>query len=332
MWRRRRESRAARPSTPTTGGRPESPDGLLRRLQWTVLRPLAAHLGGDERSLMRGPGMELAELREYQPGDDVRHIDWNTTARADRPFVREAYAERALDAWLLVDLSASVDWGTAQCLKRDRSIELVALGGYLLGRHGNRVGALYFADRPLGVVQPASGRTHLLQVLARLGSEPSRAGSGPTDLAAALRQAQTLVRRRSFILVVSDFLAPDGWQTILGQLAHRHEVVAARLTDPRETELPDVGLITLEDPETGVQLTVDTSDRGLRRRFADAAAAQSERIRTDLNAVGVDQLVVGTDSGLLPALVRFLQARRRRRTTAPAARIRTAASSARPAM
>lgn len=288
--------------------------GLLRRLQWTVLRPLASQLGGDERSLFRGPGLELAEIREYQPGDDVRHIDWSVTARTDRPFVREAYAERALDAWLLLDVSASVDWGTVRCLKRDRGIELAAVAGELLGRHGNRVGALLFAERPLAFIPPAAGRIHLLRVLARLRDEPRQAAHGRTDLQTALERVDRVARRRGLLLVMSDFLVPDGWQTAMGRLAARHEVVAVRLRDPREVELPDVGLVTLEDPETGGQMIVDTHDGGLRDRFRRAAETQSEQISADLARRGVDQLVVGTDEDLLPALTCFLQARRRRRS------------------
>jgi uncharacterized protein (DUF58 family) len=278
-----------------------------------MLRPLARYLGGDERSLVRGPGLELAEIREYQPGDDVRHIDWNTTARTDRPFVREAYAERALDAWLLVDLSASIDWGTARCLKRDHAVELAAVAGQLLGRHGNRIGALLFADRPLAVLPPSAGRLQLLRLLSRLRDEPRRLGVGPTDLAAVFQRANVVIRRRSFILIISDLLGAEGWQQALRTLAQRHEVVVARLRDPREAELPDIGLVTLEDPETGEQLTVDTGSRALRRRFAEAARMQAERTRADLAVAGVEQLTISTDDDLLPALVRFLQARRARR-------------------
>ena len=303
-------------SAPTVSGESgvsETPDALLRRLQWTILRPLAARLGGDERSLVRGFGLELSELREYQPGDDVRHIDWNTTARTDRPFVREAYAERALDVWLVVDMSPSVDWGTARRLKRELAIELAGIIGLLLGRQGNRVGALLFAEQPRGVVPPGTGRAHLLRLLTSLRDEPRRDGTGRTDLAAALTQIRAFARRRSLILIVSDFLVPDGWQAALGPLAQRHEVVAVRLGDPRETMLPDVGLIALEDPETGDQLLVDTGDRGLRERFAEAAAAQSERLRAEIARHGVDQLVLSTSDDLLPALVRFLGARKHRR-------------------
>uniref|UniRef100_A0A831THA4 DUF58 domain-containing protein n=1 Tax=Thermorudis peleae TaxID=1382356 RepID=A0A831THA4_9BACT len=286
---------------------------LLRRLEWTVLRPLAVHLGGQERTLLRSAGMELAELREYQPGDDVRYIDWNVTARSERAYIRETYAERALDAWLLLDLSASVDWGTASCRKRERAREFAAVAGQLLSRHGNRLGALPFAERPRELVPPASGRAAVLRLLARIQEEPSRIRSGPTDLAGALALAQRVIRRRALVLVVSDFLVPDGWQPALARLAYRHEVVAVRLTDPREREIPDIGLVTFEDPETGVQLVVDTGDRRLRERFRAAAEQQAERLRSELRACGVDLLELDTAEALLPPLRRFLELRRQRR-------------------
>jgi uncharacterized protein (DUF58 family) len=291
----------------------EPVEALLRRLQWTIIRPLATRLGGDERSLQRGDGLELEELREYQPGDDVRRIDWNVTARSDRPYVREAFVERALDTWLVVDVSASVDWGTAECLKRDRAVELAGVSGTLLGRQGNRVGALLFADRPLGFLPPGAGRTHLLRLLAAVREEPRQAARGATDLAAALARAETLARRRSLLVVVSDFLAPDGWQRPLRRLAARHEVVAAVLRDPREGELADVGLVAFEDPETGQQLLLDTGDRRLRERFRAAARDRAERLQREIAAAGADVLTLGTDAPLLPALVRFLDARHRRR-------------------
>ena len=305
----------------------ESAAGLLRRLQWTVLRPLATALGGDERSLVRGPGMELTEVREYQPGDDVRYIDWNITAREDRPFVRDAHVERALDVWMALDLSGSISWGTAQCTKRERAVEFVAVAGQLLQRHGNQVGALLFADRPLGFVPPGAGRTHLLRMLGAVRDAPRQEATGRTDLCAALERLDATARRRALVLVVSDFLVPDGWQSVLRRLAQRHEVVAVRLRDPREAELPDVGLVTLEDPETGVQLLVNTGDRGLRKRFQAAAQAQAERIKADLAASGVDQVILSTDAALLPALVRYLNGRRLRRATGAArAGLRRAAS------
>jgi uncharacterized protein (DUF58 family) len=286
---------------------------LLRRLRWTVLRPLACRPSGDERSKLAGPGVEFAGLREYQPGDDVRRIDWNATARSDRAFVREAQAERALDVWLAVDVSPSIDWGTATCLKRERAIELAATAGQVLGRHGNRLGLLLFADRPLGVVPPGAGRAHLERVVGRLRLAPRTPARGATDLAAAVRSIGTLARRPALIVLVSDFLAPDecGWTGALRRLARRHEVVAAWLTDPRETSLPDVGIVTFEDPETGEQLTVDTGDAGIRERFGAAALAQAQRLEASFEACGVDHLRLQTAAPLLPALAAFLDARRR---------------------
>jgi uncharacterized protein (DUF58 family) len=310
----------------------ETPPGLLRRMQWTVLRPLATHLAGDERSLMRGSGMELAEVREYQPGDDVRHIDWNTTARADRPFVRETHTERALDVWLILDVSASISWGTAQCLKRDRALEFAAVAGQLFGQRGHRVGAILFADQPLSFMPPSAGRTHLLRLIDGLQQEMQQAHAGATNLSAVLSQVHGLVRRRSLLLIVSDFLTPDGWQTPLSMLAHRHEVVGVRLQDPRETELPDIGLVTFEDPETGSQLVINTGDRALRERFRVAAEEQTARIRMELARSGAEYLALTTDAALLPVLVRFLSARRLRRTMrAPAATIAAQQQSVEPA-
>jgi uncharacterized protein (DUF58 family) len=292
--------------------------GLLRRVQWTVLRPLATYLGGDERSLLRGPGIELSEVREYQPGDDVRHIDWNITARNDRAYVREAEVERALDVWLLLDVSTSVDWGTAECLKRDRAVEFAAVAAQLLGNHGNRIGAILFADKPRGFMPPASGRTHLVRLLGAIRDEPRQTRHAPTDLHAALRRARTVIRRRSLVVIVSDFLVEGGWQDVLGELAQRHEVVAVRLSDPRESVLPDVGLVTLEDPETGAQMVVDTRDRALRDRFEAAAVKQANDVSAAFARHGIDILTLSTGSAMLPALVQFLQARRHRRAGAPA--------------
>jgi uncharacterized protein (DUF58 family) len=257
--------------------------------------------------------MELDEVRAYQPGDDVRHIDWNITARTDEPFIRQARVERALDVWLLLDVSASVDWGTAQCLKRDRAAEFAAVIGQVLGQRSNRMGALLFAQRPLSFIPPGAGRVHLLRVLSGIRATPRQAGSGATDLSAALAKIGAVARRRAQILIVSDFLVTDGWQANVRRLAQRHEVIAVQLSDPRERELPDVGLITLEDPETGAQLVFNTSDRRLRERYAEAATEQNERLRTELARSGVDLLALSTGEEMLPALVRFTHARRARR-------------------
>jgi uncharacterized protein (DUF58 family) len=299
--------------------RRENVGQLLRRLRWTIRRPLASQLGGDERSLVQGAGVELAEMREYQPGDDIRLIDWNTTARSDRTFVREALVERGLDAWLLVDVSASIDWGTAACPKRERAIELAAIAADLLLHQGNRVGALFFAERPLDILPPALGRTALLRLLDRMRKQPRQAEVGSTDLTAALERVGALARRRGVILVISDFIADAGWENALGRLAHRHEVVAVRLGDPRERDLPDIGIATFEDAETGRQLVVDTGDAALRERFRAAAAAADEALVATLRRRGVDVLTLSTDTDILPALVTFLRTRRQRGPHLPSA-------------
>lgn len=293
---------------------------ILQRLRWTLLRPLATRLNGDERSRQLGAGIEFAGVRDYQPGDDVRHLDWSVTARAGRPFVRVSQAERTLDVWLMVDISPSVDWGTGTCLKRYRAIELAAAAGQLLGRHGNRLGLLLFAEKPLGIVPPAAGRVHLERVVSRLRLEPRRVSHGATDLTAALATMQRLARRPALILLASDFLVKgEDWTAPLRGLAQRHEVVAAVLRDPRESCLPDVGVVTFEDPETGEQLTVDTGGRRLRERFAAAAVAQTRHLTDTLAACGVDRLTLSTDTPLLTALAAFLEGRRRSRPRLPAA-------------
>jgi uncharacterized protein (DUF58 family) len=303
----------------------------LRRLQWTILRPLASRLGGDERSLLLGPGMEIDELREYQPGDDVRQIDWNMMARLGRPYVRQSQVTRALDVWMLVDVSASLEWGTAQCLKSERATDFLAVTAQIFLQHHHHVGALLFANRPLVTVPPSAGSQHLLRLLQAINGSPAINGRATaihdrslavrdrspsvygqgTDLKAALERAERILPRRSFVILLSDFLVPDGWQAVLRRLAQRHEMVAVSLRDPRESELPDVGVITLEDPETGRQLMVDTASSGLRERFHQAALEQAARLRADLTAAGIDALELSTASDMLPALVSFLEKRRR---------------------
>jgi uncharacterized protein (DUF58 family) len=294
--------------------RPESSSvrSLLRRMRWSVARPLARRMNGEERSLLLGPGVEFAQVREYQPGDDVRRIDWQLTARSDRPYVRESHDERGLDIWLVVDVSPSVDWGTDQATKREVAVELSALAGELLGHRGNRVGLLLFAEEVLGVVAPGTGRAHVERLVGRVRDEPRRSASGPTDLAGVLSTLPKLLKRPSMIVLVTDFLVADGWAERLRPLAHRHEVVAIRLEDRREMDLPDIGVVTFEDPETGAQLTADTADANLRERFREAALRQSTGIDATLRSCGVEVLHLGTDGQLLGAMAGFLDGRRRR--------------------
>src|SRR6202521_2445444 len=256
-------------------------DDLLRRARWPVLRRLGFHPGGDERSAFRGTGLEYSDVREYQAGDDPRTIEWNITARSDRPYVRESLPDRGLDAWLLIDVSRSLDWGTARCLKRQLALEFSAVVGQLLIGRGNRVGALLFDDRVRSIIPPSAGRIALLQLIARMERAAESPADGPTDLGRALTEAGRLIRRPSVMVPIHDFIAPAGWQKPLSALAIRHEGVAAWHTDPREREIPDVGVVTFEDPESGEQILVDTRSAHLRARFQEAAVAQRETIRAD---------------------------------------------------
>jgi uncharacterized protein (DUF58 family) len=284
-------------------------DEFLRRSRWPVLRRLGLHPGGDERSRLRGAGIEYSDVREYQAGDDPRTIEWHITARSDRPYVRESLPDRGLDAWLLVDVTRSLDWGTARNLKRQLGLELAVLAGQLLIARGNRVGALLFNERVQAVIPPAAGRTALLQMLARIERTGEAVPAPATDLGQALTQAGRLIRRSSLLIVISDFLTPDGWQRPLSSLAMRHEVIAVWISDPREREIPDVGVVTFEDVENGKQLTVNTADARLRARFRAAAEAQRQAVKSDLQRARTAVAELTTETELVPQLVRFLKQR-----------------------
>ena len=290
----------------------EGAEQLLRRLEWTVLRRLDGLLQGDYRTLLRGTGMDLADLREYQHHDDVRHIDWNVTARLQQPHVRVFTEDREMSAWFLLDLSPSMDFGSGEQRKRQLSSEFVALLARLLTRHGNRVGAMLYGSGVDAVIPARGGRHHVLQLLHTLQIRPEAAQTGPTKLHELLESAARQVRRRSTVFVVSDFISELGWEKPLGMLAQRHEVVAVRLLDAMELQLPDLGLIPITDVETGEQLLVDTSDKGFRQRFARIAAQRESDLRQSLTKAGVDTLELSTDGDLVEALMRFTDLRKRR--------------------
>jgi len=299
-------------------------DQLLRRSRWPVLRRLGFHPGGDERSSLRGAGLEYSDVREYQAGDDPRTIEWNITARSDRPFVRESLPDRGLNVWLLVDITRSLDWGTARCLKRQLALEFSAVVGQMLIGRGNRLGALLFDDHVRSIIPPSAGRTALLQLIARMEQtadgqqfpSPSggRRGGGSTDLGRALTEAGRLIRRPSMMVLISDFMTPGGWQQPLSALAIRHEVVAVWITDPREHEIPDVGVVTFEDPESGEQILVDTRSAHLRARFQEAAAAQRKTIRADLLRARAAVAELSTAAETVPQLVAFIKQREAQRS------------------
>jgi len=291
----------------------ESAEHLLRRLEWTVLRRLDGLLQGDYRTLLRGTGMDLADLREYQYHDDVRHIDWNVTARLQAPHVRVFTEDREMSAWFLLDLSPSMDFGSSEQRKRHVLTDFVAVLARLLTRHGNRVGALLYGAGVDTAIPARGGRHHVLYLLHTLQSRPEAASAGTTTrLHELLESAANLVRRRSTLFVVSDFITEAGWEKPLGMLAQRHEVVAVRLLDPLELELPDLGLIPIRDAETGEQLLVDTHDAGFRRRFARIAAQREADLRLALATAGVDTLELSTDDNLAEAIMRFTDLRKQR--------------------
>lgn len=286
-------------------------EAILRRLEWTVLKRLDGALHGDYRTLFRGAGLDLADLREYQYNDDVRHIDWNVTARLQVPHVREFHEDRELGAWFLVDMSASVDFGSRGTSKQSLAAEFVALLARVLTRRGNRVGLLRYGSRVDTVIPPRSGRRHVLHLLASLLQAPPAARK-QTDLGEMLQHAVRALRRRSLVFLVSDFISVAGWAPWLARLAQRHEVIAIRLYDPLEMQLPDIGGVLMQDAETGEQIWVDTHDTAFRRRFAAAARRREEALRAALAGAGVDALELSTEDDLASAILRFADLRKRR--------------------
>lgn len=297
----------------TPAGRAEQ---VMQRVEWTIIRRLDGLLQGNYRSLFYGQGLDLAEVREYQPSDDVRYMDWNVTARMSTPHVRRYLEDREVSAWLLLDLSRSVDFGTARFTKRDVVVDFAATMARLLTKRGNRVGALLYSGGVDAMLPARGGRRQALTIVHALTRPQTGGAAGVTDLAAVLDRAAQTIRRRSLIFVVSDFIAAPGWEPALRRLAARNEVIAVTVQDPRESDLPDVGPLVLEDAETGEQIYVNTSDRKLRARFHDLAEARRLALERTFQRFGVDALTLSTDGDLLRDLVRF--ALRRRRASQPA--------------
>ncbi|RIK44309.1 MAG: DUF58 domain-containing protein [Chloroflexi bacterium] len=297
-------------SMPTSAATPE---GILLRLDWQVIRRLDGLLQGDYRSLFFGYGVDFADLREYQPEDDVRYIDWNVTARMDAPYVRQYVEDREVTAWFLLDLSPSMDFGAVGNLKRTVLVDVVTTLARLLTRHGNRVGALFYGTRVERTLPARSGRRHLLRLVNDLLRQPPLQKAPFTDLSPLLEAALNSVKRRSLLFIVSDFVCAPGWERALTLLSRRHEVVAVRLWDPREMELPDIGPIIMEDAETGEQLYVDTHDKRFRQRFREAALRREAALNDVFKRAGVDQLALSTEDDLTRAIVRFATLRKQRR-------------------
>jgi uncharacterized protein (DUF58 family) len=276
------------------------------------MRRLDGLLQGDYRTIFRGQGLDLADIREYAFGDDVRHIDWNVTARLDAPYVREYLEDREINAHFLLDLSPSVDFGTVDRRKRDLLIDFTALLARLLTRHGNRVGATLYASRVERSIPARGGRVQVLRILNELEKHPRLESAPLTSLSDLLESGMRALKRRSLVFVISDFFSAAGWEQRLERIARRHETLAIRLADPREDELPDIGTVILTDSETGEQLRVNTGDPRFRERFAAAAGRREELLDATFTRAGVDVLVLRTDEDLVRAIVKFAYARKRR--------------------
>ena len=285
---------------------------VLRRLELDVTRRLDGLLHGDHRGLVPGHGTELGETRAYAPGDDVRRIDWNVTARLSEAHIRQTIAERELQTWLLIDRSSRLDFGTARCEKRDLVLAAAAAVGFLTNRDGNRIGAVLTGRGEHDIVPARGSRRHLLRLLHQIAEIPRGDDSGVTDLAAGLARLSTLASRRGLVTVVSDFQVQPGWEQAMAIAGRRHDVLAVQVTDPREFELPDVGLVLVRDPATGRQRELHTGKASVRRAFAEAAATRQEQLTAELRRSGVDHLVLSTDRDWLDDLVAFVAARRHR--------------------
>ena len=295
-------------STPT-----RTPERILHRLDWQVIRRLDGYLQGDYRSLFRGFGVDFADLREYQPGDDIRYIDWNVSARMNTPYVRQYMEDREVIAWFLLDLSPSVDFGAIDNQKRDVLIDFVAAIARLLTRHGNRVGAMMFGSGIQQTVPAKGGRLQVLRLINDLLNQPRLSNTQMTDLGILLKGGLHSIKKRSLVFVVSDFISTPGWERTLSLLNQKHEVIAVRLWDPREMELPDVGPLVMEDAETGEQLYVDTHDKKFRQRFQETMTKRESDLIDTFKRAGVDVLSLCTEDDLLQALSHFILMRKQRR-------------------
>lgn len=290
-----------------------APEQILHRLEWRVIRRLDGLLQGDYRTLFYGTGIDFADLREYEPRDDIRHIDWNVTARMNTPYVREYLEDRDITAWFLLDLSPSMAFGPVERGKDVALMELVTTLARLLTRSGNRVGAILYNNALGQTIAPRSGRNQVLRLtrdLLRSTAVPPRKS---TDLNELLNAGLNTLKRRSLVFVISDFISEPGWERPLSLLNRRHELIAIRLWDPREVELPNAGLIVVEDAETGEQLYVDTSNPEFRRRFAAAGQRRETALKESLKRAGVGLFAISTTEDLVNALVRMAALRKQQR-------------------
>ena len=286
-------------------------EAALKALELTVRIRLDGLLQGNHLGLVPGPGSELGEARAYEPGDDVRRIDWAVTARTSEAHVRQTVADRELETWVLVDLSPSLDFGTAACEKRDLAIAALAAVAHLTRGGGNRIGALVATGEQLVRLPARGGLAYARGLVRQVAQVPSAPSGTRGDLTAAIETLRRPPRRRGLAVVVSDFLGEPDWESTLRALSGRHELLAIEVLDPRELELPDVGLLTVVDPESGQSLEVPTGDAGFRQRFASGAAEQRAAIARALRRAGAGHLQLRTDRDWLMDVVRFVADRRR---------------------
>ena len=287
---------------------PQASDNVLRRLQLPVVRRLEGLLQGDYRSPSRGDGLDLADLREYQFHDDVRRIDWNATARLGETYVRDYLEDREISVWFLLDMSPSMRFEGVSVSKHTVLVEFTTLMCRLLLGRGNRTGAMIFSGRIDRLIPANGGGRQLLHILNDVATH--RPSPGSTDLRQVLKEAAGAIRRRSLVFVVSDFISVPGWEETLTPLSMRHDVIAVRLTDPLETRMPDLGFLTFQDAETGEQLFVDTHARNFRARFAAAADARENALRSAFERSGVDVLELATEDDVIDATMRFADMRK----------------------
>lgn len=308
---------AAAATRPPGKGRP---DDVLRRLELTITHRLDGMLHGDHLGLVPGHGSELGETRAYVAGDDVRRIDWNVTARMQEPYIRSTIADRELESWIVVDRSPSIDFGTAECEKTDLALAAAAAIGFLTDHAGNRIGSVLLEPTGERVFPARGGRAHLQSILHALAGAV-RSDDGEVDLALSLRRLSSVIRRRGLIVVISDFLDDSDWERSLRLLAMHHEVLAVEIVDPRELDLPAVGMLSLVDPETGQVLRVNTSKASLRRQYAAAATEQRATIAASIRRAGAGHLSLSTDRDWVHDLVRFVALRRLRAAGPSAVRV-----------
>jgi uncharacterized protein (DUF58 family) len=301
------------PSTPSLATIAPTPEAILQQLDWQVIRRLDGLLQGDYRSLFYGAGIDFTDLREYQPQDDIRHIDWNVTARLNSPYVRKYVEDREISAWFLLDLSPSMGFGPVERSKQVVLVDFVATMARLLTRNGNRVGAILYNNRIDQIIPPRGGRNQVLRLIRDLLNETEKVPGTTTDLKQLVHAGLNTFKKRSFVFLISDFFSEPGWERPLSLLTRRHELLAIRLWDPREVELPNAGFIVVEDSESGEQLFVDTSDPEFHRRFDEVNTKRDRTLQENLKQARVDLFSFSTEEDLVNAIVRMAALRKKRR-------------------